>query len=1533
MLETTAWLRRNVLLAAAAVAVCLALPAASVAQDEDEEEIWERLRPGLLAEYAPVENGPPASSTKSIRRIDDQLAFAWGGHAPDARLASPRFRGTWTGRLFTIVRGEYRLYLYAAPGHLRVKLLDQVLYDGDLATEGWADCQPIQLSYGYHPLEVQYQPSTDQARIALYWSGPQFQLEPVANRYLFHDPPGENLRAFEEGQRLAHALRCAACHTAGNAGQAVNSDEPIPARPIAAPSLAKLAGNVHRGWLIEWLTAQPAADQKEGFSEDQVPPPARRMPHFQLSADDAQAVAAYLLANGEPPAKKPAQKPASQPAPARRGKQPPPPSVASGRELFRSIGCLACHQAEGLGTAGLFGGGDLSAIAAKRPATFFDAWLSAPAKLNPDHRMPVFTLTPHERISLSLYLASLGKPANAANSGDAATKADEPLLARGRALVQSHRCAACHALPEAKPGSNENLAAAVPSAAKAIGPGSDWSRSCVAPPQANAHSAHQPHYALAPAQAEAVRMFYQQVARPARAKPKAGAARDEAVAEHDRWHGPLVLEERNCLACHARNAAPGIEPSLDAVLAASPELAPLLPGMKPPALHGVGDKLHRHALVDAIALKNPPLRPWLALRMPKFDLADAERDVLVDHLIAVDMIPPRPAGQTAGGDGNGSHASPAPETPFDPAAGFDEQALLIAGSRLVTSSGFGCTSCHQVGKAIPEKVELKSRGPDLTMLGNRLRRSWFDRWMPNPARIVPRMEMPSVVNPIAGVLNENVQTQLHAVWYVLNLEGFNPPKPNPVRIVRRTNVPGSQERAVVLTDVIEIDEQPFIKPLVIGLPNRHNLMFDLANNRLAAWWLGDTARQHTRGKFWYWEPGGSLLLKPQLVEKADEAEALNPPEIVATSELLLVRGDQVIAPSLHGQFPTEFDWFEHVDGGIRFQHRLRYKLPGVSEPVMLIVTQQFQSHSVPNSADTGFHRQITISGVPRGWSVRLRGVPTQTALQTQLPANVNGRKPRLVGLAGASYVESLGRQPWSLSADTPAGERGFIGYVEAAPADSDKNGVVSFELTYATPLPVDRYTEQPVPLPVPPATELDVAPGFKAVRLPLDPSVMPTALAWRSDNSLVVASLKGRVWIARDTNGDGLEDQLLPFSDDFAAPYGVRAALEDTPAVPVIDVINKYALLRLIDRDNDGFAERVETLSSGWGHTADYHDWAVGLPRDPAGNYYLAIPCQQDNRSLAAARHRGQALRLVPRQPDAKDPHRYAIEVICAGLRFPMGLALSSDGQLFATDNQGNYNPFNELNHLLPGKRYGFINKLEFRPDFKPPLTPPAVNLPHPWTRSVNGVCFLEVPGRANAFGPFTGHLLGCEYDTRKLIRISLQWVDGQYQGAAYPFSVEPANPQLALEGPLACEIAPDGAIYVGNIRDSAWGGGANTGSIVRVEQNGPLPPGIAEVRAVTDGFVIDFTAPVAADKAANAASYRVSSYRRESTPAYGGPDLDRQEHAVRKVELSADRTSARITVDTMRPGFVYELRLENLADGPVFFPDEAHYTLNRVPK
>ncbi len=1551
------------------------LPGVAAAQTDAEEELWARLRPGLLATYSPL--APPSSSVGNANagepaamaeRVDAQIAFVWKGQRPDARLSEGLFRGRWQGRLFTIVRGEYRMFVHAA-GKVRLTLAGKTLIDAVLDSPGWLDGTPLTLSYGYHPLEVEYEPTAGSAQIALYWEGPNFRLEPVTARYFFHDPPAQPLGQFELGEQLAHALRCASCHRATGPAGIAGSAGLAPTRPLPAPSLANLKGNLHREWLVGWLKATPGNSAMDAatatVSGSSEAAPSRRMPHFPLSEADSEAIADYLLADGKPgspAAGKPQDNAGSSSAAGignqapSRGAKSPPPTIAKGRELFRTLGCLACHQAEGLGESGLFGGGSLVAVADKRPAGFFSIWLEKPESLNADHRMPVFRLTPDERTSLSLYLSSLGS--SRPNSHAAAHEPRPERLAQGQRLVQDQRCAACHALPPGKNMAGESLATSgredFATSLPAIGPQSRWDRSCLTPQASGAEGSDpetapsaartRPVYALTKQQAAAVQMYFTRVvpdslgSQANRAGRKANEPRRKPEDDSSQfWAGPLALAERNCTACHARDAAPGIEPQLDAVLAASPELAPFLPGMKPPALHGVGDKLHRPALEDAIALRHPPLRPWLSVRMPKFNLAPAEQQALVDHLVAVDRIPPRLPSE-------GSAASTESAGSESPAHGFSDEALLVAGSRLVTSSGFGCTSCHQVGNAVPQKVELKSQGPDLSRLSERLRKSWFDRWMPNPARIVPRMEMPSVVNPIAGVLDENVQTQLAAVWHVLDLKEFNPPKPNPIRVVRRSNVPRLEERAVVLTDVLEVDEKLYLKPLIVGLPNRHNVLVDLEQNRLSLWWMGDTARQHTRGKSWYWEAGGSQLL-PSKASSPDNPNGRSQQDTTDArrSELVLVRGDELRFPQMLGQFPTEFDWFEHSGGGVKFRHRLRFAGDMPGQMITLHVTQtiapwegeQPEIGGTERSL-TGVRRTIQVQGVPLGWQLVLRGPrPAAAPVAAENDERSTSLGAILGGFSGGSFIRSLLPAEWAISAQS--GGWPYLKAVATDDASAANAAALTFDMVYGTPLPADRYTVEPVELPQPQAANLDVVPGYAAVRLPLDASVMPTAIAWRPDGTLIVASLKGRVWLARDTNGDGLEDEIRPFSDELAAPYGVRAAAN------AIDVVNKYALLRLHDDDGDGFAERTETLASGWGHTADYHDWAVGLPRDAAGNYYLAIPCQQDQRSLAAAKHRGEALRLAPRQPTSDNPQRFAIESFCGGLRFPMGLALSRNEQLFATDNQGNYNPFNELNHLQPGRRYGFINKLEFRPDFKPPLTPPAVNLPHPWTRSVNGVCFLDTPdsagGMANSkFGPFEGHLLGCEYDTRQLIRMSLDLVDGEYQGAAYPFTTMPdtdgAAAGEALEGPLACEVAPDGAIYVGNIRDSAWGGGANTGSLVRLSPRRVLPPGIAEVRALPNGFEVRFTAAVDGERAAARNSYKVSSYRRVSTPAYGGADMDRSEHAVRSVSVAPDGLSAKLTLDQLRAGFVYELRLENLAPGGgVFHPDEAHYSMNRVPR
>jgi hypothetical protein len=280
---------------------------------------------------------------------------------------------------------------------------------------------------------------------------------------------------------------------------------------------------------------------------------------------------------------------------------------------------------------------------------------------------------------------------------------------------------------------------------------------------------------------------------------------------------------------------------------------------------------------------------------------------------------------------------------------------------------------------------------------------------------------------------------------------------------------------------------------------------------------------------------------------------------------------------------------------------------------------------------------------------------------------------------------------------------------------------------------------------------------------------------------------------------------------------------------------------------------------------------------------------------------------------------------------------------LFVTDNQGNYNPFNELNHVRKGAFFGFVNAIDKKnKDYvAPPLTEPAINIPHPWTRSVNGICFLYTPEKLkketgkDAFGPLEGQLVGCEYDTRRLIRMSLQKIGDTYQGAAYPLSQEPSSPEKGFLGPIVCAVSPRGELYVGSIRESGWGAGNNVGEIVKIKfEPEKLPCGIAEVKAVKGGFTIDFLSEVDGKKAADLANYSLSSYRRISTPAYGGPDVDRRIEKIDDVEVSAGKRRVTIKLPELRTGgFVYEFQLKNLAPkNGEFFPAEAYFTLHGVP-
>jgi mono/diheme cytochrome c family protein len=1406
--------------------------------EADSEEDTSAYRSGLIAEYT------GAGGARCIR-LEEQIAMSWGDDPPDRRIAAGPFAAEFNGHLELRADGTYRLRVFAA-GHVRLMLDGKTLVDARSSEPAWMDGQPVELPFGYYPLQIKYERAREPARLALYWEGPGFQLEPVSGRALVHEAGKTPSDAFARGERLVRALRCAACHDIAG--------EP-PRMP--AGSLVSLAKNVSRTWLLDWLVTPETS-----LPADEPSPLARRMPHFGFNRDEAELVADFLFHDSEgidaPPPALPAA-PVVEPAKKKKKGETEParpePSVQLGATLLRSLGCLACHRVGDLGMENLFGGGDLALVASKRPADYFARWLTEPDSINPDHRMPLFRLDALEVQSLSLYLQTLGGP-TVKPAGDPAPGTER--AERGRQIVRRAGCAQCHALPKAIGEVAHNKSRMTLAALERT------TGTCLFEPDP---LTARPGYRLASDDRAVVVNFLGAVL-PLGRQPAAAS-------------GKRLLAEWNCLACHARGQSGGLATRLTAFAAADPALRDVLPSLTPPALTEVGDKLNDRALMDSLAVSAPPRHTWFRVRMPKFPFAAHDAQILARHLIDSDRIP------------EGARSAP-----MIAADGPDDSALTAAGPRLVTADGFGCTSCHAIGKWKPEKVALNAQGVDLSEIGAHVRPAWFDRWVRNPSRIVPQMEMPSVQQSVRGVLDGNLDRQLAAVWHVLNRPGFTPPSPSALRVVRRSNAAGGVEPAAVLTDLMEVNGRPFVKPLVIGLPNRHNVLVDLATNRLAAWWIGDVARQQTRGKSWHWEAG-----MPQLL-------ALARRDARVPSELRLLRAGTAIEPVKRGDYLTEFDWFQHVPGGLRFAERLVFPLDGSQTTVR--VEQEYRDLGGGKSTDgQGFFRHCLIGQSDLGGQYELR------ILDGDVQLDPSGKHASLAGPSGQLHVNL--RKP----ADAHL-RRAPEGAVVVLRPDNGR--LIECELEYRAEVAADEFP--PLPERVRSVTRqvLDVVPGFEAVRLPVTDQAMPTGLAWRPDGTLVLSSLEGRVWLAHDSDGDGLEDRLDPFSDELAAPFGVAASGD------AVDVINKYGLVRLTDADADGRADRTEVIASGWGHTRDYHDWAVGLPRDAGGNYYVSLPCQQDDRTESGAFLRGTVIKLAPREPTPDDPRQFAIEQLCAGLRFPQGIALSPAGDLFVTDNQGNYTPFNELNHVVKGARYGFINRLEAARGLNEPVRSAAVEIPHPWTRSVNGICFLVAPkgasGGADLYGPLAGQMIGCEYDTRRLVRMSLDRVAGEWQGAVYPFSVEPAAGQETFEGPLVCQIAPNGDVYVGNIRDSGWGAGANTGSLVRLRYRGELPAGIACVRAVPSGFEIDFTQTVDRDLAADAANYQVASYRRVATPAYGGPDLDRRVEKATSVVVTENGLQATVHLDALREGFVYEIHLRPLVRKNPFFPAEAYYTL-----
>ncbi|MDA1275649.1 MAG: hypothetical protein O2960_16645 [Verrucomicrobia bacterium] len=439
-----------------------------------------------------------------------------------------------------------------------------------------------------------------------------------------------------------------------------------------------------------------------------------------------------------------------------------------------------------------------------------------------------------------------------------------------------------------------------------------------------------------------------------------------------------------------------------------------------------------------------------------------------------------------------------------------------------------------------------------------------------------------------------------------------------------------------------------------------------------------------------------------------------------------------------------------------------------------------------------------------------------------------------------------------------------------------------------------------------------------------------------NDGTLMVCTRRGEIWARRS-------GEWRRFASGLDEPMG----LCPTGSNQVV-VAQRPELTRLTDTDSDGEADLFETLADHWNYSGHIYEWTFGPVADRAGNLYGTLACWFFPATLYdKPPYSGWEIPPPPfHGPSADTAWRgWCFQIIPSGefipfangLRSPNGLALSPEGDLFVSDNQGEYRGACALYHVTQGAFLGHPNGLFWGPEATPdpfsvPLEEldrrsklPAIVFPFSLMgQSLAQPLFDETGGR---FGPFTGQMFIGDQTHSTVMRVALEKVKGEYQGACFPFR---RGFQCGVNRML---FEADGSLLVGQT-DRGWAslGGQHEG-LQRLVWTGRVPFEIERMTVRPDGFELNFTRPLAAT-APETNALTLRHFRYPYRRAYGGPALDIQSVPITALEVSGDRRKARLVLPPLVPRTIYHLRASGLKadDGSPLLHDAAFYTLNQVP-
>jgi len=480
---------------------------------------------------------------------------------------------------------------------------------------------------------------------------------------------------------------------------------------------------------------------------------------------------------------------------------------------------------------------------------------------------------------------------------------------------------------------------------------------------------------------------------------------------------------------------------------------------------------------------------------------------------------------------------------------------------------------------------------------------------------------------------------------------------------------------------------------------------------------------------------------------------------------------------------------------------------------------------------------------------------------------------------------------------------------------------LSFLRRKETPTIPHGYSVSPVAIPEP--------------ELPL--RFEPTDIDFSPDGSVFISTRTGGIWRLAD-------DEWSVFADGLHEANGVRVL----PDGSGVHVMQRPELTLLRDTDGDGIADLYQTVEDRYRFTGHYHEFAFG-PRInskgemffstglPSSGFFTATDNSQ-NQMTTPLGYRGWIMR---HNPDG------TITPFSSGLRSPAGIGMNAQDELFIVDNQGDWVASSYLSHVEQDDFLGHPVSLWDRPEYGitpavmdytnseaipasvPPLDKtafapmrkrPAVWLAHgDLTNSPGHPSFAPETG----FGPFGGQAFIADIAHRTIVRVALDKVDGQYQGAVFPFIRPLASASYSTA------FAPDGSLWVGAV-GRGWTAGEPMIEVINYDDD-VTPFEIHQIALTKTGFDVHFTQPLKTRKIARR-DMSITEYQYEYWSGYGSEHINESKVPITDVTLSTNGRVLSINLPR-KPEYIYEIQLPEFTSqtGLQLENNFGIYTLNKL--